>query len=527
VNANGDVLDPMIIIKSSTILEKWIDDLPDQYLIGISDSGYSNDELSFEWIKHFNLQSRRKLRGVWRVLLLDGYGSHHTREFIQYAWENQILLFTLPPHTTHFLQVLDVGCFQSLKWYHGRMLHWASRTGAKEIKKEDFLATIYQIRRETFRRKTILSGWRATGIYPFQPEVVLKKLRDWETTSSPPKRVRPVEFEDPEVTRPQTPTFNSSDLDKDSVSSNSSRDRELRWSYKETRNKLYKLKWRESCPKSAQIPVLKPGTKTWSMPNDLPTLEAQMKMIRGVIKDTLPPSQAIDIEKTLITATAWAATAESFRRQLGHTKAAEIAREERRRRTRRKLTFKGGVIYASDARAIVKKRKEDEITRQEKDLQIRKDREARVLCNKYKRLLPSIRAAASRIRKRHLARTPIFVTEGLGLLDPDDCQAAAAVCMEKLTKRGLFRPRSDLSEDMLTTAVQQGLVTRSINDPYNSKVTAAIKAKEREEYYRNANNRALDQLDTQGTVVESELDNISNDSEVDFEIESSDAGDSS
>ena len=99
--------------------------------------------------------------------------------------------------------------------------------------------------------------------------------------------------------------------------------------------------------------------------------------------------------------------------------------------------------------------------------------------------------------------------------------------MEKLTKRGLFILRSDLSEDMLTTAVQQGLATRSINDPYNSKVTAAIKAKEREEYYRNANNRALDQLDTQATVVESELDDISNNSEVDFEIESSDAGDSS
>ena len=76
---------------------------------------------------------------------MDGHGSHATREFIQYAEQQQIQLFALPAHTTHLLQPLDVGCFQPLKWYHGRCLEWASRTGSRDINKADFMATIKEI----------------------------------------------------------------------------------------------------------------------------------------------------------------------------------------------------------------------------------------------------------------------------------------------------------------------------------------------------------------------------------------------
>jgi len=120
----------MVIVKAASIFENWILDLPPKYLIVPTESGYSNDEVSLQWIKHFDRMTRVQTKGVWRLLLLDGYGSHHTREFLQYAEEHKIQVFALPPHTTHILQPLDVGCFQPLKWYHGRELDWAARSGA-------------------------------------------------------------------------------------------------------------------------------------------------------------------------------------------------------------------------------------------------------------------------------------------------------------------------------------------------------------------------------------------------------------
>jgi hypothetical protein len=57
VNAEGSAISPMVIIKGAALLERYFTDLPDQYLVGRSSSGYTNDELSLEWAKHFVRES--------------------------------------------------------------------------------------------------------------------------------------------------------------------------------------------------------------------------------------------------------------------------------------------------------------------------------------------------------------------------------------------------------------------------------------------------------------------------------------
>lgn len=54
ISASGVAIAPMIIVKAATILEGWIMDLPDDYLMHKSETGYSNNETSLDWIKHFN-----------------------------------------------------------------------------------------------------------------------------------------------------------------------------------------------------------------------------------------------------------------------------------------------------------------------------------------------------------------------------------------------------------------------------------------------------------------------------------------
>ena len=99
----------IIIVKAVTILESWIMDLPDNYLMHKSKTGYSNDEISLDWIKHFNKMTQEQAKGKWRLLLMDRYESHFTREFIEYTTSNKIQLQALSLYTTHFLQPLDVG----------------------------------------------------------------------------------------------------------------------------------------------------------------------------------------------------------------------------------------------------------------------------------------------------------------------------------------------------------------------------------------------------------------------------------
>ena len=49
------------------------------------------------------------------LLMLDGHSSHYCPDIIQLAAKHQVILFALPPNTTHISQPLDKGCFNSLK----------------------------------------------------------------------------------------------------------------------------------------------------------------------------------------------------------------------------------------------------------------------------------------------------------------------------------------------------------------------------------------------------------------------------
>ncbi|RPB04330.1 DDE-domain-containing protein, partial [Choiromyces venosus 120613-1] len=120
ISGDGAVLPPLVIIPGVIHQEPWYTttSIPDDYLIGRSETGYSNDELSMKWLAHFQIFSQRLQVGVYRLLLLDGFGSHCTKQFIDYCDNHKIVVFCLPPHTSYLLQPLDVVVFQPYKYYH-------------------------------------------------------------------------------------------------------------------------------------------------------------------------------------------------------------------------------------------------------------------------------------------------------------------------------------------------------------------------------------------------------------------------
>ncbi|KAL8323782.1 hypothetical protein RB597_008897 [Gaeumannomyces tritici] len=50
-----------------------------------------------------------------RLLILDGHGSHITKEFMYLCLRNDVYILYLPPHTSHVLQPLDLSVFSPLK----------------------------------------------------------------------------------------------------------------------------------------------------------------------------------------------------------------------------------------------------------------------------------------------------------------------------------------------------------------------------------------------------------------------------
>jgi hypothetical protein len=211
ISAGGWVIPPVVIIAGSVLLERYFQDLPAGYLLAVSDSGYTNDDISYETIKHIDRFTKPRMKGKCRLLLLDNHECHLSLDFLEYCEDTDIIPFALPPHTTHFLQPLDVGCFQPNKHYHREAVNQATRMGNRDYSRIDFFADLEEIRKQTFKESTIKSAFKKTGIWPFNPEIVLQKLKEFEPQyhTPPPERIGPADPEllamFPEHKRPSPP----------------------------------------------------------------------------------------------------------------------------------------------------------------------------------------------------------------------------------------------------------------------------------------------------------------------------------
>jgi hypothetical protein len=78
----------------------------------------------------------------------------------------------MPPHSSHLLQPLDVGCFSPLKRAYSREIEALIR----HITKLESLPAFKAAFERSFTAANICSAFQGAGLVPFQPDVVLSKL---------------------------------------------------------------------------------------------------------------------------------------------------------------------------------------------------------------------------------------------------------------------------------------------------------------------------------------------------------------
>ncbi|CEL07079.1 hypothetical protein ASPCAL10244 [Aspergillus calidoustus] len=182
--ADGTSLSPGLIYQAASgdIQDTWLQDFDPQHhkvFFSSSTSGWTNDELGFAWLTQiFDRETKDKARRRWRLLFLDGHGSHLTMKFFDYCDKNKIILVTYPPHSTHSLQPLDVGIFSPLsKAYSDELeafLHIS--LGLSHITKRDFFRLFFPAWGRALTCENIISSWKTVGIHPFDPEIILKRF---------------------------------------------------------------------------------------------------------------------------------------------------------------------------------------------------------------------------------------------------------------------------------------------------------------------------------------------------------------
>ena len=117
---------PVVICPGEKIMENWIqDNLTGAEMIGVSQTGYTNENIPLSWLDHFIKHSGAGPAKHRRILLLDGHISHCKEDFVIQCYENHIVPFQFPSQLTRVLQPLDVGVFRPWKHYHNKAIHRA------------------------------------------------------------------------------------------------------------------------------------------------------------------------------------------------------------------------------------------------------------------------------------------------------------------------------------------------------------------------------------------------------------------
>ena len=136
------------------------------------------------------------------MLLVDGHTSHITTQAIQFCIDQKIILLCLPAHLTHIIQPLDVGIFAPLAHAYKKGVRTSGELVAiHHIDKVDFIEIYQRARRIAITQQNIEKAWAKTGLFPFNPQLILSKYPPIELT----EQVQALEFNINIVHRPTTP----------------------------------------------------------------------------------------------------------------------------------------------------------------------------------------------------------------------------------------------------------------------------------------------------------------------------------
>ena len=177
INAAGWTIPPFLIFAGQYHLSAWYEeDIPRDWAIAVSDNGWTTNEIGVEWLKHFIKHTEGKVVGARRLLILDGHESHHSLGFQEFCKEHNIYTLCMPPHSSHLLQPLDVGCFSPLKRAYSREIEALIRYYINHITKLEFLPAFKVAFNRAFTTANIRSDFRGAGLVTLQPDAVLSKL---------------------------------------------------------------------------------------------------------------------------------------------------------------------------------------------------------------------------------------------------------------------------------------------------------------------------------------------------------------
>lgn len=173
VNAIGNSIPPFIVLPRVKVAPYMIAGAPaGSEVVGHpKHTGWMKRENFIQFIQHFIKHVKCTLSSKV-LLLMDNHESHISVEVLDLAKKNGIVLLTIPPHTSHKLQPLDVSVYFPFQHAIDKASQqWMVNHPGQSMTIYSVGELVSKAFQVSFTPRNIVAGFRKTGIFPFDRNI--------------------------------------------------------------------------------------------------------------------------------------------------------------------------------------------------------------------------------------------------------------------------------------------------------------------------------------------------------------------
>ncbi|ESO89300.1 hypothetical protein LOTGIDRAFT_229168 [Lottia gigantea] len=175
-NAIGQQIPPYFIFAGKRMRQELLKGATPGADGAMSETGWSNSDVFQSYLENHFIKYVTGLRGKHILLLYDGHKTHITPDIIDWADEKKVILYVLPPHTSHGLQPMDVGCFGPFARIYIAECNKFQRSHSAVINRNNMCSIACKSYSSALCPSNLQSAFRKSGIYPLDREAIDQTL---------------------------------------------------------------------------------------------------------------------------------------------------------------------------------------------------------------------------------------------------------------------------------------------------------------------------------------------------------------
>ncbi|XP_014677801.1 PREDICTED: tigger transposable element-derived protein 6-like isoform X2 [Priapulus caudatus] len=172
MSATGQFIPPLFIFPRVRENRQLMDAAPPGAVAAYHKSGWMQVDIFVRWFRHFIQQSGATVENKV-LLILDGHATHtQNLEVIDLARANGVYIVSIPPHTSHKLQPLDVSFMRPLStFYTQEVERWLRDHPGRCVTIYQVAALFTEAYLKSATALTARNGFRKTGIFPLNRDI--------------------------------------------------------------------------------------------------------------------------------------------------------------------------------------------------------------------------------------------------------------------------------------------------------------------------------------------------------------------